>query len=130
MNHPIDIEIAIAQFWQANLSGKVLRFSKAGENDVVPYTVMSTISAPGRSKRGPARTSNSEYPLQWINVKAYHTNEHDAGLLSKEILAPFREANIAGILQIRVIDDGHPIEEEQDLWYWHSILSIEYSRSR
>lgn len=133
MRHPIDVEVAIAAFWAANttLAATVLRFGRAAEADVLPYAIMNTSPGPGgRRGRAPERSVATEYVTQRIDLKVYSVGEYECGLLSKAILDELRDAEISGLLQFRVTDDGHPIEEQDRVWFWISRLEAEYARSR
>lgn len=133
MRHPIDVEIAIAEYWVANvtLAATPLRFGHAAEADVLPYAIMNTSPGPGgRRGRAPERSVETEYVTQRIDLKVYNVGEYQCGLLSKAILDELRDAEIPGLLQFRVTDDGHPIQEQDRLWFWISRLEAEYARSR
>jgi len=132
MDHPIEVESAIAAFWLADdvLKLTPLRFGKAAEGDSLPYAVMSTVLTTGRRGRAPERSTDSEYVRLRLALKVYGVGEYESGTLSRNLLARLRETSIAGIEQLRVIDDGHPIEDEERVWFWISALEVQFIRSR
>ena len=133
MEHPIDVEVTINALWQATpaLSGTTLRFGRAVESDVMPYVVMNTVpGASGRRHKAPERSSESEYVTQRIRVKCYAVGEYEAGQLSKAVLAELREVDLPGSLQLRVTDDGNPMEEADRIWFGLSMIEVDYARAR
>ena len=138
MDHPIDVEVELTNFWlgDATLSGIVLRFGRAAEEDVVPYVVADTVSsvkASNRRKVAGARTTNTEYMESIIRLKCYEVDEYQAGQLSKTVLAQFQDdigGPIGDSLQVTVMDYGHAEEEADRIWRWVSLLDILHPRTR
>jgi hypothetical protein len=132
MEHPIDVETALAEYWSADdvLQDIKLRFGRASEGDLPPMAVMTTISTPGSRRGGTERSTDTEYVHQRINLRVYQVSEFQCGKLSKLVLSRLREASINEFLQMRILTDGHAVEESDRIWTWDSSVDILYARDR
>lgn len=132
MQHPIDVETAIAEYWSADdvLQDIKLRFGRAAEGDIPPMAILTTIPVHGGRRGMPERSTNTEYVHQRMNLRVYQVSEFQCGVLSKLILSRLRETSINEFLQMRVVADGHPTEESDRIWTWDSSIDILYARER
>jgi hypothetical protein len=132
MEHPIDVETALAEYWSADdiLQDIKLRFGRASEGDLPPFAVFTTINTPGGRRGGPERSTDTEYVHQRLNLRVYQVSEFQCGKLCKLILSRLRETSINEFLQMRVFSDGYPVEESDRLWTWDSSFDVLYARDR